>query len=70
MSNNDAILSIIVGGIGIVAGLTIKQFNAARGMPGGSLSDKPIARWQGQLLFVGIGIVFLSFGIAHFFSDH
>jgi uncharacterized membrane protein YidH (DUF202 family) len=68
MSNDKAILSIIVGAIMIVVGVTVKQFYA--GNQYSSRQGHPMARWKGQLLFVGIGIVFLSFGIASFFSDH
>jgi len=70
MDADKAVLSIIVGGIFLVAGLTINQFYAAKGILGGSLSDKPIAKWKGRLLFLLIGIVFCSMGIAYFFSDH
>jgi hypothetical protein len=69
MLNQDkAILAIIVGLGSIVVGLTVKQFYASNRY---STQLGPlIARWQGRLLFVGIGIVFLSAGIGYFLSDH
>jgi hypothetical protein len=67
MSNNDAIISVIVGTASVVAGVTIKQFYASDMY--GKLGQ-PITRRKGQLLFVGIGILFLAFGIAHLFTDH
>ncbi|MGD0630478.1 MAG: hypothetical protein ABR987_14065 [Terracidiphilus sp.] len=67
MTNNAAILSVIGGTVAIVAGISIKQFYASdmHGQLG-----RPIARWKGQLMFVGIGILFLVVGIAHLFTDH
>jgi VIT1/CCC1 family predicted Fe2+/Mn2+ transporter len=64
MTNTSAIIVIVMGLGMITAGLTIKQFYAAKGMYG-ALSDKKIPRWAGRLLFVGIGTVFISVGIAH-----
>jgi len=69
MSTNKAILAIVVGVIAIVIGLTNKQFYASRGMYAAGLGP-PIARWQGLLLFVVVGFVFCTVGIAYFFSPH
>jgi hypothetical protein len=64
MTDSSAIIAIIFG-LGMIAlGVTIEQFYAAKGMYG-ALSDKKIPRWQGRLLFIGIGAVFLLVGIAH-----
>jgi hypothetical protein len=70
VSTNKAVLAIVVGVTFIVLGLTMKQFYAAKGIYGGGSLGRPIARWQGRLLFLVIGIVFCSIGIAYFFTDH
>jgi hypothetical protein len=67
VSDDKAILAVIVGIISIVVGLTVKQFYASN-MYGSA--GPPIPRWQGRVLFVGVGIVFLAVGISHFFSNH
>ena len=66
MTNNAAILAVIIGTIAIVAGVNIKQFYASDMY--GRLG-RPIARWKGQLLFAGIGILFLAVGIARLITD-
>jgi hypothetical protein len=67
MSDNGAEWSIFIGAIGIVVAFTVKQFYAS-GLYGSE--GPPIARWKGQLLFAGIGAVFLAAGIVHFVIGH
>lgn len=69
MNETKAILAIIGGVAMIVAGFTIKQFYAARGMFGAALSDRKIATWQGRLLFLIIGVVMLLVGLKFFLFD-
>jgi hypothetical protein len=66
MRDNGAIGSIIVGTIGIILALTIKQFYASD-MYG--KQGPPISRWKGQLLFGGVGLLFLVVGVAHLFTN-
>jgi hypothetical protein len=66
MSEAKAILAIVAGCVMIVLALCIKQFYAAKGILGVSLSNKQIPTWQGRLLFVVIGVVMVLVGIKFF----
>jgi hypothetical protein len=69
MNETKALLAIIGGIAMIIAGFTIKQFYAAKGMFGAALSDRKIATWQGRLLFLVIGVAMLLVGIKFFVFD-
>jgi hypothetical protein len=69
MNEAKAILAIVAGCVMIVLAVGIKQFYAARGILGVSLSDKQIATWKGRLLFLAIGIVMLLVGIKFILLD-
>jgi hypothetical protein len=56
-------MGIIVGLIAILAGILGKTFYLAD-IWGGSVGDRPIPRWLGRLLFVGVGVFFVICGIA------
>lgn len=57
-----AIGSIIVGIMGIYGGIKIKKFYATIGMSG-YVTKKEIEPSGGRILFVVVGLVFLSAGI-------
>jgi len=59
-------LSIVIGIVMIVVGLTAKQF-----YEGGlwSVSNRPVPRWQGRALFLVVGGAFLAFGVSHLIID-
>ena len=69
MNETKAILAIIVGSVAIVLGLTIKQFYAARGALGVTVSNRPIAIWKGRLLFFIVGAAMVLVGIKFFLFD-
>jgi hypothetical protein len=69
MNETKAILAIIVGSAAIILGLTIKQFYAARGVLGVTMSNRQIATWKGRLLFVVVGTVMVLVGIKFFLFD-
>lgn len=69
MNETKAILAIIVGSVAIFLGLTIKQFYAARGALGVTVSNRQIATWRGRLLFLIIGTVMVLVGIKFFLFD-
>jgi hypothetical protein len=68
MTKTNATLAICSGIAMIILGFTIKQFYAGRGMYGG-VSDRKIAKWQGRLLFLTVGIVMLLVGLKFFLID-
>ena len=63
MTDTSAIIAICIGIVMILVGLLVKQFHQAKGTSGAVLSDRKVPRWQGRILFIGIGIVFLIVGI-------
>ena len=69
MNETKAILAIIVGTAAIILGLTIKQFYAARGSLGVTVSDRQIATWKGRLLFMIVGSLMVLLGIKFFLFD-
>jgi hypothetical protein len=64
MNETSAIIVIVIGGLMIFFGFTANRFYAAPAL------RRPLARWKGQTLFVGIGIVFLLIGLQYFFFAH
>jgi hypothetical protein len=68
MTETKAIIAIIIGSAAIYFGFTIQQFYAANGMFG-AVGGRPVTRWKGRLLFVVVGVVFLSIGFRYFFYD-
>ena len=68
MNSTKAIISITVGTVAIILGLTVKHFYAAKGAYGAT-SGREIPRWQGRLLFVIIGAMFVLFGTSFFLFD-
>ena len=69
MNQTKAILAIIAGSAAIILGLTIKQFYAARGTFGVTVSNRQIATWKGRLLFLIVGTTMLLVGIKFFLFD-
>jgi hypothetical protein len=69
MNETKAILAIIVGTAAIILGLTIKQFYAARGALGVTVSNRQIATWKGRLLFLIVGTATVLVGIKFFLFD-
>jgi hypothetical protein len=67
MSETKAILSIIVGFVTVVLSLMVKQFYAARGVLGVTLSDRKIPRWQGRLLGLVVGGLMIFAGLNYLF---
>lgn len=63
MMDTSAIIAICIEIAMILCGLLVKQFYQAKGENGAVLSDRKIPQWQGRILFIGIGIVFLIIGI-------
>ena len=57
-----AIFAIIVGCIAIAVACFGKKFYAAD-VWGGSVGNKPIPKWQGRLIFLFVGILFIVCGI-------
>ena len=70
MNGTKAILAIVAGGVMILLALGIKQFYAAKGILGASLSNQKIPNWKGRLLFVAIGAIMLMVGINFFLFGH
>jgi hypothetical protein len=69
MNETKAILAIVVGGAVIILGLTMKQFYAARGALGVTVSNRQITTWKGRLLFLIVGTVMVLVGIKFFLFD-
>lgn len=63
MNEAKAILAIVAGSVAIVFSLLVKQFYAARGVLGVTLSKRKVPRWQGRLLWLLVGISLLSVGV-------
>jgi hypothetical protein len=70
LTQTQAIIGIVGGSVMIVLSLTAKQFYAARGVFGVTVSNRKIPTWQGRLLFLVVGIVMFAFGLSFFFYDH
>jgi hypothetical protein len=69
VNETKAILAIVVGIVAIILGLTIKQFYAARGDLGVTVSDRQITTWKGRLLFFIIGAAMVLVGVKFFLFD-
>jgi hypothetical protein len=52
-----------------IVGLTIKQFYAARGALGVTVSNRPIATWKGRLLFCIVGAAMILVGVRFFWHN-
>jgi hypothetical protein len=69
MNETKAILAIVVGSAVIILGLTMKQFFAARGTLGVTVSNRQIATWKGRLIFLIVGALMVLVGIKFFLFD-
>lgn len=69
MNATKAIPAITVGSAAIILGITIKQFYAARGTLGVTVSNRRIATWKGRLLFLIVGTLMVLVGIKFFLFD-
>ena len=68
ITQNDAVVCILVGIGATLIGFFNKTFYAAKGLLGAPSSNKRIPTWQGRLIFLLVGGMFLFFGIYHFVS--
>jgi hypothetical protein len=66
MTVGKSVLSIVVGVVMIVGGLTTRQFYG--GTPS-TRSTRPIPHWQGRVLFLVVGGAFLVVGVSHLIID-
>ena len=69
MNETKAILAIVIGSVVIIAGLTMKQFYAARGVLGVTVSNRQIATWKGRLLCLIVGVAMVLVGVKFFLFD-
>jgi hypothetical protein len=69
MTETQGVMGIVAGAVMIILAVVAKQFYAARGVFGVTVSNRKIPTWQGRLLFLVIGIVILVFGLSVFFSE-
>jgi hypothetical protein len=69
MDQADAVTSIVIGSVAIIASFLIKNFYAARGIHGSALSDKTIPTWMGRLMFCIVGGMFIFIGVMFFFPN-
>jgi hypothetical protein len=65
-TETQAFLAIIAGCAAIVISFATKQFYAARGVFGVTVSSRKIPLWAGRLLFLTVGIGLLFAGVSFF----
>jgi hypothetical protein len=68
ITQNQAVICILVGTGATLVGAFNKTFYAAKGLYGAPSSNKRIPTWQGRLTFLLVGGAFLFFGIYYFIS--
>lgn len=69
MKETKAVLAIVIGSVVIIVGLTVKQFYAAKGALGVTVSNRQIATWKGRLLVLIVGAAMVLVGVKFFLFD-